>query len=74
MKFSVLPALAALSCLTSTINADTDPAIALAALAKKTTEAILNQLDAQEEALKKQGQKALCTRKNIAYRQELYVP
>lgn len=71
MKFSTLPALAALSCLAGTINADTDPATALAALAKKTTESILSQLDAQEAALKKQGQQALCTRKTIAYRQEL---
>jgi hypothetical protein len=71
MKFSILTTLAALSCLASSINADTDPAIAFADLTKKTTEAILNQLDAQEAALKKQGQQALCTRKNIAYRQEL---
>jgi len=72
MKLSVLPALAALSCLAGTIYADTDPAAtALAALVKKTTEEILNRLDAQEAALRKQGQEATCTRKNIAYRQEL---
>ena len=71
MKFSVLPALAALSCLAGATNADTDPAAtALTALVKKTTEGILNQLDAQEAALKKQGQQALSTRKNIADRQE----
>jgi hypothetical protein len=71
LRFSVLSTLAALSCLSSTINADTDPATALAELAKKTTEAILTQLDAQEAALKKQGLRANCTRKNIAYHQEL---
>jgi hypothetical protein len=70
MKFFV-PTLTALSCLVGAINADTDPATALAALAKSTTDAILNQLDAQEAALKKQGLQATCTRKNIAYRQEL---
>jgi len=72
MKLSVLPALTALSCLAGVICADNDPAAtALATLAKKTREAILNQLDAQEAALRKQGQQATCTRKNIAYRQEL---
>jgi hypothetical protein len=68
MRFSILPTLAALLCLAGTVNADTDPATALADLAKKTTEAILTQLDAQEAALKKQGLEANCTRKNIAYR------
>ena len=72
MKLSVIPALAALSCLAALSYADIDPdATALAALAKKTTEEILNRLDAQEAALKKRGQEATCTRKNIAYRQEL---
>ena len=71
MRFSALPALAALSCLAGTINAVSDPEAALAALFNQTTEDILDRLDAQEAALKKRGIQATCTRKNIAYRYEL---
>jgi hypothetical protein len=71
MRLLFLPALAAFSCLAGTINAVSNPAAALAALFNRTNEEILNQLDAQEAALKKRGIQATCTRENIAYRYEL---
>jgi tyrosinase len=71
MRISALPALAVLSCLAGAINAVSDPEAALAALFSRTTEDILNSLDAQEAALKKRGIQATCTRKNIVYRYEL---
>jgi hypothetical protein len=71
MRISALPALTVLSCLTGGINAASDPEAALAALFSRTTEDILNSLDAQEAALKRRGIQASCTRQNIAYRHEL---
>lgn len=70
MKFSVLPALAVASCLTTNINAQ-DVASQLNTLMSDAANSVLDQLEADEAALSKRGVKASCTINTIAIRQEL---
>jgi len=71
MKFSALPALAALSCLSSGISAVPDEAAKLSSVLGRAASNVLANLQAEEEALAKRGEEApSCNSRTIAIRKE----
>ncbi|KAH8651636.1 hypothetical protein BGZ60DRAFT_473728 [Tricladium varicosporioides] len=70
MKSFVLPVLAGLACLASGVTADVDYASQLSGVLSDASNAILQELQAEEATLAKRGIQASCTIRNIAIRRE----
>lgn len=71
MKSFVLPVLAGLACLASGVTADVDYASEVSGILSDASNAILQELQAEEATLAKRGIQASCTIRNIAIRREL---
>jgi len=69
----LLPLALAIPSPASPVSSVAESAREFAVLTQKAIDTVLERLDAEELALRKRGQTANCTRKNISIRRELYV-